>query len=73
MFRYNTYVVKFSDDFQIDSFESVADFVKNFQNKIKRFCVVIAWVYGSGSVRMRRVLERHPRHLEDTRPRQGKV
>ena len=29
MFRYNTYVVKFSDDFQIDSFESVADFVKN--------------------------------------------
>jgi len=29
MFRYNTYVVKFPDDFQIDSFESVADFVKN--------------------------------------------
>jgi len=38
---------------------------------MERFCVVIAWPYESGSVRAKRVLERHPRHLENTRPRQG--
>jgi hypothetical protein len=42
-----------------------------FPKQNERFCVVIAWPYESGSVRMRRVLERHARHLEDTRPRQG--
>jgi len=42
-----------------------------FPKQDERFCVVIAWPYESGSVRMRRVLERHPRQLEDTRPRQG--
>ena len=38
---------------------------------MERFCVVIAWPYESGSVRMRRVLEQHLRHLEDARPKQG--
>jgi hypothetical protein len=38
---------------------------------MERFCVVIAWSYESSSVRMRRVLERHPRHLEDVRPKHG--
>ena len=42
-----------------------------FPKQNERFCVVIARPYESGSVRMRRVLERHARHLKDTRPRQG--
>lgn len=35
-----------------------------FPKQKKRFCVVIAWTYGAGSVRMRQVLERHLIYLD---------